>query len=136
MRIWATFAVVIGLLLGGFPHAFCNCGCAGEAAESQAGERRAVPACPHCCPGDSAPTQDRSQPCKCVTCETVKAAFVGSQVNVPSPDSGWRATIEPASLCVASLALFASDQGIKTGPPCTSLRSGCALPILLESLLL
>jgi hypothetical protein len=136
MRICATFAVVIGLVLGGFPHAFCNCGCAGKAADSQAGDERALPACPHCCPGDSAPTQDRPHPCKCATCETVKAAFVGSPVNVPPPDSGWRAEMRPAALCVAPLASFALGQGSRGGPTCTSLPSGCALPILLESLLL
>lgn len=136
MRNWTTFAVVIGLLLGGFPHAFCNCGCAGGTAESEAGAQRAAPACPHCYPGDSTPTQESPKPCECAKCETVKAALVGSQVNAPFLLTEWRAAIEPANLCVASLAPFASGQSSRTGRPCTALPLGCALPILLESLLL
>ncbi|NQT13183.1 MAG: hypothetical protein HQ582_10570 [Planctomycetes bacterium] len=136
MQNWATFLLVIGLVLGALPHAFCNCGCAGEAVERQAGDQRAAPACPHCCPSGSAPTQDPPQPCKCATCETVKAAFIGSQVQAPSPDSGWPMEVGPADLCVAPLASLVSGQDVRTGPSCTSLLSGCALTILLGRLLL
>jgi hypothetical protein len=136
MRNWMTLAVVFALVLGGFPHAFCGCGCAGGNAQAQVGDKPVVPACPHCCGGDSAPTKDPPQPCKCAACHAVKAVVADSYTSAPSSDSVWRAAIEPAGLATAPLASLASSQDSRTGPLSASLQSGCALPVLLGHLLL
>ena len=134
MRNWATFAVVIGLVLGSFPHAFCDCGCA-KPPETQAGEHRAAAACPHCCPTPSEPTRSRPQPCKCGTCEIVKGVLAASELNVPYPESGWRLELTPAAWGAVPLTSPAPAKESRTDPPCISSRLGCALPILLERLL-
>jgi hypothetical protein len=136
MRNWTIFAVLIGLVLGGFPHAFCGCGCAGVTPNAEAFEKPAAPACPHCCGGDSAPTEDTPQTCKCATCNSVKAALVGSYTSPPSPHSVWRAAIDPAGPCAAPLFSLALSRDSGTEAVSASLPSGCALTILLGHLLL
>ena len=134
MRIWATFAIAIGLVLGGFPR-LCGCDCAQVGEGQAAAQAAAVPACPHCRPDESDPAPHRPQPCECGNCEVAKAARVGSQVKAPLPDSPWRVQLAPVALHVQPTASPASVKLSRTGPPGMVAPLGCSIPILLGHLL-
>ncbi len=130
MRVWLQVAMVVGLALGGLPHAFCLCGCA-EAS------RPATASAGHdCCNGHAGPTPDKPEPCRCGTCDLVKAVAAGSHASVPSLDLTSRVSRTGVALSVRLIPADSPGEFSPAEPLGRIARSGCALPILLGHLLL
>ena len=126
MIVCTRIAIIVGLLLGGVPHALCACGC-GDGVEQKA-ERK----CPHCDDRD-APTGEEPNPCKCRNCSLVKAVVGAS----PANDHSFRPVFRLASAPVPSVqpvAVRSVSHGSAMESP-GSLPPPCGLPILLEHLL-
>ena len=127
MQVWLKVALIVGLVLGGLPHAFC-------CKSAEAAKPAAASAGHDCCSGHTDPTPDKPQPCRCRTCHAVKAVAAGSQTSVPSLDLTSR--VSPTAVAL-SVRLVPDDLPGEFGPaePLGRItRPGCALPILLGHL--
>ncbi len=134
MHVWTKLVLALGVVVAGYPHAFCDCGCASAA------RQQAVRSCPHCDRGQDdgrgATAPQRPRPCECRQCELSKAVLADSPAAVPSLDPSER--VSPAPVAVQTevvLAGPAEDSG-RAKRPASPLFYPCALPILLEHLLL
>ncbi len=129
MRHSVNLAIILGLVLSGLPHAFCNCGCAETAV------REAAPSCPHCGGDDSDSTPRQSNPCECQVCQIVKGVPPGPVVKAPSLDLSSRVSSAPSGLSVQGVLGHSPEQICGASPPTALPRSYCALPILFGHLL-
>jgi len=129
MRACFSAVILLGLVLSGLPHTFCNCGC-GEAAVENS-----EPSCRSCCAGQGEQTPEQSKPCKCPDCRVVTAVLPAPMTKAPSLDR--TSSVLPAStarnvqavVCSASENFGGAILSQALPPP------GGGLPILLEHLL-
>lgn len=131
MNVVLRVTLLMGLVLGGFPHVFCRCGCADAAAEPVA-----PPACHACCGGLAQPESEKPKPCRCRTCEVVKAVADSPSTSVPALHVTWQV---PPAAAAASVRLVSADSPESFDPaklcgPFAHL--GCALTVFLGRLLL
>ena len=134
MQNKVTIVIVVGTFLMGMPHTFCACGCA-DVAQSVADGRDAEPKCPHCSPAKSKLVSDPSRPCKCQTCEVIKAVPPGSPVAVAAPDNAWRFHPTPVGASVQRVTASLLERMSHAEPPASLGGVRCALPIFLGHLL-
>jgi hypothetical protein len=131
MRFSLTVMLVAGLVLGGFPHAFCQC------AWAEGSQPVAPPVCHACGGGPSAPVPETPEPCQCRTCEVVKAVAGPSPMSVPALDLTSR--VPPAAVA-PSVRLVSADSpedfSPAAEPPGQFAHLGCALTVFLGRLLL
>jgi hypothetical protein len=131
MQIWVRAALVIGLALGGVPHVYCSCGCAA------ARQRSASPACRACCGGHARQMPEKSRPCRCRTCDVVKAVAADSSTSVPALEPTWRVFPAPTAASVQLVPIALANAASRAELPGPSFApSGCALSLLLGRLLL
>jgi len=126
MIVCTRIAIIVGLLLGGVPHAFCACGC-GDGVEQKAARK-----CPHC-DDQGTPADENPNPCKCRNCSLVKAVVGASPANDYSLRPIFRLTSTPIP-SVQGVAGQPVHRGSAMESP-GSLPPPCGLPILLEHLL-
>lgn len=123
--------IVVGLVLSGFSHAFCDCGCA------TAAQQESAPACPHC---DGGPTnrvpEDGPGPCECRNCDQIQAVSPGSTAPMISPGPNPAVDLAPIAARVQFVPPCPSEEGTGSGPAGVSLGLPSDLPILLCHLLL
>ena len=92
MKTGLHIAMILAMVLAGFPHLFCGCGCSGTARAEVT--QAAPPACPHCCQAgdDSAPQRGR-EPCECGGCEVSKTVMSDAVVAVTGPQHNLLSTL-------------------------------------------
>jgi hypothetical protein len=130
MRFSLTVMLVACLVLGGFPHAFCQCGWA-------EGRKTAAPSvCHACCDDPAAPVPEKPEPCQCRRCEIVQAVADPAAESVPALDLTSR--VPPAAVA-PNVRLVSADSPEDFRPaelPGRFAHLGCALTIFLGRLLL
>ena len=130
MNVVLRVTLLVGLVLGGFPHAFCQCGWA-------EGSKPAAPRVCHACGGGpAAPVPEKPEPCRCRPCEIVQAVADPAAQSVPALDLTSR--VSPAAIA-PSVRLASADSPedfSPAEPPGRFAHLGCALTIFLGRLLL
>lgn len=130
MYSWLKSSLILGMVLSGFPHVACDCGCAAPDRE------QSVSACPHCAAGRARTEPERPRPCQCRQCESVSAVPAGSPVTAPSLESSRCIFAAPVGLSVRVFSAKAAEEAGRAEPIGPPLPSLCALSILLGHLLL
>ena len=129
MQACFSAVIVLGLVLSGLPHAFCNCGCAEVAG------KKSEPSCRSCCDSHGEQSSENPKPCKCRVCRVVKAVPPGPMAKAPSLDRTSSVLPMSAALNVRAVVFSASE---KSGGAILSQAlppPACGLPILLGHLL-
>ena len=129
MQKCLRLTIVVGLVLSGFSHAFCACGCA----ESEG--QKSVQVCHRCGSDRSQQAPQQPKPCKCRPCQVVDAVPPDSAASVFSPDSTSGVSFAPVGPAVRFTVFRPSETLVVPGPPRASPPPHCRLPILLEHLL-
>jgi len=130
MQSWFRIVLVVALLLGGLPHAFCACG------HAEAAQKKSAPSCRHCCEGRSEPEPDQPEPCQCRPCRVVNATPPGPPASVPPPQPNPSVSLIPVALSVQDAGDALPEQAGGAAPPGSLPPPSCGLAILLEQLLL
>jgi len=130
MNVVLRVTLLAGLVLGGFPHAFCLCGWA------EGSKPAARPACHACGSGPSAPVPETPEPCRCRPCEIVPAVADPPLQSVPALDLTSR--VPPTAIAPSvRLAWANSPEDFSLAePPGRFAHLGCALTIFLGRFLL
>lgn len=125
---WIKLTLIGGLLLAGFPHAFCCCG------KARAVQPRTVSVCPHCVsPAEKSP--EKPKPCTCRPCRKVDTVAADPPVTVPSPSVTDEVVSSPVLLVGRLVAVAPLEIAHGTGPPGPAAGHSCPLPIFLGHLL-
>jgi len=130
MIVFARTLLLIGLVLGNTPHVFCLIACAEQretAAES--------PKCPHCEGPAQQPSPTPSGDCDSGCCDQLDAVASSHSVDAPRSISVDLPVIGFAVDGQSVGGVAADPTGLWQFGPLSS-RPGCALPVLLERLLL